>query len=114
MERFLASAHFKYFNQRKQRARRGKKKKHPYGSKYNSISDRICTTDASYFEKLIEELFKIYNKELQEETALPKVDSTYITLAAKPSSRDENGIKVMLYMTMTLATLLIVYKKLTR
>ena len=83
MERFLASAHFKYFNQRKQRARRGKKKKHPYGSKYNSISDRICTMDASYFEKLFEELFKIYNKELKEETALSKVDSTYITLAAK-------------------------------
>jgi len=83
MERFLASAQFKYFNQRKQRARRGKKKKHPYGSKYNSIRDRICTMDASYFEKLFEELFKIYNKELKEEVALSKVDSTYIALAAK-------------------------------
>ena len=39
--------------------------------------------DASYFEKLFEELFKIYDKELKEEVALSKVDSTYIALAAK-------------------------------
>jgi hypothetical protein len=53
------------------------------GCKYNSIRDRICSIEATYFEKLFEAIFKIYNKQLQEENALSKVDSTCISLAAK-------------------------------
>ena len=51
--------------------------------KYNSIRDRICTINAVYFEKLFETIFSIYNKELKEEEALSKTDSTYVGLAAK-------------------------------
>lgn len=51
--------------------------------KYNSIRDRICTINAVYFEKLFEKVFCIYNKELKEEKALSKTDSTYVALAAK-------------------------------
>ena len=83
MEGFLKSAQFKYFNQRKQRARRLGHRKHPYQCKFNSIRDRICTMDALYFEMIFEEIFKTYNKELKEERSLAKVDSTYISLAAK-------------------------------
>jgi Transposase DDE domain len=53
------------------------------GCKYNSIRDRICSIKASYFEKFFETIFGIYNKQLQEENALSKVDSTCISLAAK-------------------------------
>jgi hypothetical protein len=52
-------------------------------SKYNSIRDRICTINAAYFEKLFESIFKIYNKELNEQHALSKTDSTYVALATK-------------------------------
>ena len=83
MDKFLASAHFKCFNRRTRRAKRGKKTKSPYQCKYNSIRDRISTMDVAYFEKLFEIIFRLYNKELKEEKALSKVDTTYITLAAK-------------------------------
>jgi hypothetical protein len=53
------------------------------GGKYNSIRDRICSIKASYFEKFFETILGIYNKQLQEENALSKVDSTCISLAAK-------------------------------
>lgn len=72
METFLQSAHFKSFS--------------GYDildSRYNSIRDRICTINAEYFEKLYATIFSIYNKELKEEQALSKTDSTYIALAAK-------------------------------
>ena len=58
METFLQSASFKSFSQFD-----------ILESKYNSIRDRICTINASYFEKLFEEIFSIYNKELKEENA---------------------------------------------
>ena len=72
METFLQSAKFKSFSQ--------------YDileGKYNSIRDRICTINAEYFEKLFATIFSIYNKQLKEETALSKVDSTFVALATK-------------------------------
>ena len=72
METFLQSAKFKSFSH--------------YDileGKYNSIRDRICTINADYFEKLFKKLFEVYNKELKEENALSKVDSTYVALAAR-------------------------------
>jgi len=72
METFLQSARFKSFSQFD-----------ILESKYNSIRDRICTINASYFEKLFEEIFAIYNKELKEENTLSKTDSTYVALATK-------------------------------
>ena len=72
METFLQSAKFKSFAH--------------YDileGKYNSIRDRICTIKAEYFEKLFSKLFTIYNKELKEEKALSKSDSTYVALTAK-------------------------------
>jgi hypothetical protein len=72
METFLHSAKFKSFTH--------------YDileGKYNSIRDRICTINAEYFEKLFASIFSIYNKELREQKALVKVDSTLITLATK-------------------------------
>lgn len=72
MESFLQSAKFKSFSQFD-----------ILDTRYNSISDRICTINATYFEKLFEKIFCIYNKELKEEKALSKTDSTYVGLAAK-------------------------------
>jgi hypothetical protein len=72
IETFLQSAQFKSFS--------------GYDileSKYNSIRDRICTINAEYFEKLFASIFSIYNKELKEEKALFKTDSTYVALATK-------------------------------
>ena len=63
METFLQSASFKSFSQFD-----------ILESKYNSIRDRICNINASYFEKLFEEIFAIYNKELKEENALSKTE----------------------------------------
>jgi hypothetical protein len=51
--------------------------------KYNSIRDRICTINTDYFERLFQEIFQIYNRELQEEQSLSKSDSTYIAIASK-------------------------------
>jgi len=67
MESFLASAQFRQFAQTKDLT-----------SKYNSIRDRICSIDSTYFERLHKEIFSIYNKELAEENALSKCDSTYV------------------------------------
>jgi hypothetical protein len=72
METFLQSAKFKSFAH--------------YDilqGKYNSIRDRICTINPEYFEKLFNLIFTVYNRELKEETALSKADSTYVALAAK-------------------------------
>jgi hypothetical protein len=81
METFLHSARFKSFSHFD-----------ILDSRYNSIRDRICTINAVYFEKLFETVFGIYNKELKEEKALSKTDSTYVALAAKLFSQGiENG-----------------------
>jgi DNA-binding cell septation regulator SpoVG len=81
MEGFLKSASFKAFMHHRA----------PDG-KFNSIRDRICTINADYFEKLFELIFSIYNKELQEEEALSKADSTYVALSAKLFSQGmDNG-----------------------
>lgn len=74
MEAFLQSAQFKAFCNHQQCIPE---------SRYNSIRDRICTINAAYFEKLFRNIFSIYNKELKEQKALSKVDSTYVTLSAK-------------------------------
>ena len=44
-------------------------------SRFNSIRDRIYTIKADYFEKLYQDIFSIYNKEIHEEKALSKADS---------------------------------------
>ncbi len=72
MESFLESSRFQYFAQ-----------KDYLSVKYNSIRDRICTINTDYFERLYQEIFRIYNRELQEEQALSKSDSTYIAIASK-------------------------------
>jgi Transposase DDE domain len=72
METFLQSAKFRSFSHFD-----------ILDSRYNSIRDRICTIKATYFEKLFESIFAIYNKELKEEKALSKTDSTYVGLATK-------------------------------
>ncbi|MBD0287727.1 MAG: IS4 family transposase [Flavisolibacter sp.] len=72
LEAFLQSAAFQSFSQEK-----------VLSSKYNSIRDRICTINAAYFQGLFERIFHIYNKELKEQKALSKADSTYVALSAK-------------------------------
>lgn len=72
METFLQSAKFKSFA-----------RYDILDGKYNSIRDRICTINAAYFERLFQTIFSIYNKELREESALSKTDSTYVALASK-------------------------------
>lgn len=74
MESMMQSVQFKAFCNHDQ---------HIPDSRYNSIRDRICTIQADYFEKLFKDIFSIYNKELKEEKALSKADSTYVTLSAK-------------------------------
>jgi hypothetical protein len=81
MESFLQSAKFRSFC-----------KYDLLEGKYNSIRDRICSINAEYFEKLFETIFSIYNKELKEEKALSKADSTYVALSAKLFSQGmQNG-----------------------
>lgn len=72
METFLQSAQFKSFSGFD-----------IIDSRYNSIRDRICTIDSSYFEELFRLVFTTYNKELKEQSALSKTDSTMVTLSAK-------------------------------
>jgi hypothetical protein len=80
MEKFLTSAKFHSFAQTEA----------SLNCKYNSIRDRICTINSNYFEHLFNKIFFIYNKELQEEKSLSKVDSTCVSLAAKLLS---NGMR---------------------
>jgi hypothetical protein len=72
MESFLQSYRFKSFS-----------KYDILEGKYNSIRDRICSITPLYFERLFETIFATYNKELREEKALSKIDSTYVALSAK-------------------------------
>ncbi len=61
-------------------------------AKYNSIRDRICTINADFFKQLFETIFELYNKELKEETAISKADSTYVSIAASLVDWDmQNG-----------------------
>lgn len=76
MEKYLESAQFRSFT--------------GYDitiGKYNSIRDRICSINADYFEKLFNEIFKIYSKHLNEESAITKLDSTYVAVATKLFNR---------------------------
>jgi len=72
MESYLESSRFRCFVQNDD-----------LSVKYNSIRDRICTINTDYFEQLFQKIFQIYNRELQEEQALSKSDSTYIAIASK-------------------------------
>lgn len=72
MESFLTSAQFKTFSQ-----------SHKVNAKYNSIRDRISTIKSEYFEKIFELLFDKYNRLLKEETAISKMDSTFINISSK-------------------------------
>ncbi|GHT32824.1 hypothetical protein FACS189434_05550 [Bacteroidia bacterium] len=92
MESLLVSAKFKQFSQIE-----------CLTSKYNSIRDRICTINSEYFQRLQQEIFKIYNSELQEEHALSKSDSTYVSIAARlisigmKNGRENDGKKQIKY-----------------
>lgn len=70
METFLRSAKFKSFSHLDS-----------LNCKFNSIRDRICSIKEAYFKQLFEKIFSIYNKELKEEKALSKTDSTSVGLA---------------------------------
>lgn len=71
METFLQSAKFKQFADTDD-----------VNAKYNSIRDRICNINVDFFKRLFESIFELYNKELKEEKAIGKADSTYVTIAA--------------------------------
>jgi hypothetical protein len=72
METFLQSAKFKQFAEIDD-----------VNAKYNSIRDRICNINVDFFKKLFESIFELYNKELKEEKAISKADSTYVSISAK-------------------------------
>jgi hypothetical protein len=71
METILQSAKFKQFAQNDE-----------LDAKYNSIRDRICNINVEFFKRLFEVVFELYNKELKEEQAITKADSTYVSIAA--------------------------------
>jgi hypothetical protein len=71
MEQFIHDASFKSFSGFSDTA------------KFNSIRDRIATVNAAFFEKIFLELFERFNRELKEEKAIVKVDSTFVTISAK-------------------------------
>src|SRR5690606_20480124 len=52
-------------------------------TRHSSIRDRICTINYRYFEQLFATVFERYNKLLNEQDALVKVDSTYVSLSSK-------------------------------
>jgi hypothetical protein len=72
METFFQSAQFKKFASTDK-----------INTKFNSIRDRISTINSDYFEKIFNILFTKYNKELEEENAVTRVDSTFINISAK-------------------------------
>jgi hypothetical protein len=72
MESFFKSARFKKFAGIED-----------VNTRYNSIRDRICNINAEYFSRLFQRIFEIYNKELKEEKAITKIDSTYVSIASK-------------------------------
>lgn len=50
-------------------------------TKYNSIRDRLCTINCTFFERLFESIFVKYNGLLEEQSAISKVDSTFIGIS---------------------------------
>jgi hypothetical protein len=90
MEGFLASATFRQMTPDA-----------PRNSRYNSIRDRICSINADFFEQIFQAIFTLYSRELKEETALSKVDSTYVAISSKllsagmrnGSSEDKRHVK---------------------
>ena len=72
MEKYLESAQFRSFTGYDITA-----------GKYNSIRDRICSINAVYFESLFNQLFNSYSNHLHEGSAITKLDSTYVSIAAK-------------------------------
>jgi len=52
-------------------------------TKFNSIRDRISNINSDFFEKIFESIFKRYNAYLKEQTAISKVDSTFISISSK-------------------------------
>ena len=50
-------------------------------TKYNSIRDRLCTINCTFFERLFESVFIKYNELLEEQSAITKVDSTFIGIS---------------------------------
>ena len=72
MESFFLSAQFKTFAGTEN-----------INSKYNSIRDRITTINSEYFEKIFDLIFSKYNKLLQEQKSITRVDSTFINISAK-------------------------------
>ncbi|NTS39866.1 IS4 family transposase [Flavisolibacter sp. BT320] len=82
MEGFLQSAQFRSFSGDP-----------ALQSKYNSIRDRICTLEASYFEKLLEKITAVYLPILGAQHSFAKADSTYVALATKLLPNGiENGV----------------------
>jgi hypothetical protein len=73
MESFLSSAQFKNFLGNDFHIE----------SKYNSIRDRISTINYIYFERLFESIFIKYNQLLDEQHALTRVDSTFVSISSK-------------------------------
>ncbi|MFM7023520.1 MAG: DUF4372 domain-containing protein [Flavobacteriales bacterium] len=84
MESYVSSAQFKQLSG------------NDFTTKYNSIRDRICTINASYFEQLFSQIFTSYNAFLKEEKALVKADSTYVSIAAKLVNWSMNVIDLSL------------------
>ena len=52
-------------------------------AKYNSLSDRISSINAVYFEKIFELLFDKFHSELKEENAIQKYDTTMVAVSSK-------------------------------
>ena len=71
MEQFFCSASFRNFSGTEQE------------TKYNSIRDRIATINSEYFHRIFMLLFERFNKELNEQQAILKVDTTCIAASAK-------------------------------
>jgi organic radical activating enzyme len=52
-------------------------------TKYNSLSDRLSSINADFFEEIFRLLFEKFNRELGEETALQKYDSTMVAISSR-------------------------------
>jgi hypothetical protein len=52
-------------------------------TRFNSIRDRIVTMNANFFEQIFLRLFDVFNKELSEQKAIVKVDTTSVSISAK-------------------------------
>lgn len=90
--------------------------------KYNSIRDRLVNINPDYFEAIFKSCLKKYqDKYLKKKHNIISFDSTLVAISSKllregmtinqMLSRNSNGIKVVLYMTLITAILLTVYKK---